>query len=144
LNREYLPHIAAYTRAIHDFGYDRTRGRFSHYRHYTRDLLTKRAGGSYETDGEFDDSHGALHLQIEAKTEPRAVTRLATELDRAGSLAELPPGTVKEIEYVLDLAPRFFWLVGPGTVDPCPYLYRVRSEGLNAAFERVEAIDPPD
>ena len=35
-----------------------------------------------------------------------------------GRLAELPMGTVKEIEYVLDLAPRFLWVVGPGSVDP--------------------------
>ena len=36
---------------------------------------------------------------------------MAAQLDRAASLTELPTTTVKEVEYVLDLAPRYFWLV---------------------------------
>ena len=143
LNREYVPHIAAYSRAVYDFGYDPGLARFSYYRRFTRHLLTKRAGGSYETDVEFDDKSGGLQLQIEAKTEPREVVRLAAQLDAAGSLAELPPGTVKEIEYVLDLAPRYFWLVGPGSIDPARYVYRVDVAGLNARFERTESFPEP-
>jgi len=143
LNREYIPHIAAYARAVYDFGYDPTAGRFSYYRRFSRDLLTKRAGGSYETDAEFDDHQGRLLLQIEAKREPREVERLAAQLDAAGSLAELPPGTVKEIEYVLDLAPRYFWLVGPGSIEPARYVYAVQVSGLNARFERIHDIPEP-
>ena len=43
---------------------------------------------------------------------------------RAGSLAELPTGTVKEIEYVLDLTPRFLWVLGPSSVDPATHMLR--------------------
>jgi hypothetical protein len=140
LNREYIPHIAAYARAVYDFGYDLALSRFSFYRKFSRNLLTKRAGGSYETDAEFDDGDGHLHLQIEAKREPREVDRLAAQLDAAGSLTELPPGTVKEIEYVLDLAPKYFWLVGPGSIDPARYVYAVEVNGLNARFLAIDEV----
>src|SRR5438270_12819391 len=50
LNREYVPHIAAYGRAVLDMGYPAASSSFSLYRTFTRDLITKRAGGGYETD----------------------------------------------------------------------------------------------
>ena len=53
LNREYVPHIAAYARAVLGQGYDPKRSSFSRYRKYSRDLITKRAGAGYETDAEF-------------------------------------------------------------------------------------------
>lgn len=137
LNREYIPHVAAYARAVFDLGYPNERARFSFYRKYQRDLLIKRAGASYETDVEFFDASGALFLQIEAKKDARQVDRLAAQLDAASSLAALPSGTAKEIEYVLDLRPRYLWVVGPGTVDPAPHIFEVRVEGLDAAFARL-------
>ncbi|HEV2070078.1 MAG TPA: hypothetical protein VGR26_09820 [Acidimicrobiales bacterium] len=51
LNREYVPHIAAYAFAL-DRGYDRARSTFSLSRKFSRDLIAKRAGVSYETDAE--------------------------------------------------------------------------------------------
>ena len=138
LNREYVPHIAAYARAIIDHGYDQQRSTFSLYRSFTRDLISKRAGGGYETDAEFYGSDGRIHLQVEAKASGPQTDKLAREMARAGSLAELPVGTVKEIEYVLDLAPRFLWVVGPGSVDPATHLFRVTVEGLNATFDLID------
>lgn len=143
LNREYIPHVAAWARAVYDFGYDPGRCRFSYYRAYSRDLLTKQRGGSYETDVEFDDAAGELYLQIEAKKDARQVAKIATQLDAAPSLAALPAGTVKEIEYVLDLHPRYLWVVGPGSVDPAPHVFAVTVEGNDAAFRRLDAFPPP-
>lgn len=144
LNREYIPHIAAYARAILDLCYDSARSSFSRYRKYGRDLLSKRSGGSYETDAEFYDSEGGIHLHVEAKKDARQVGVIADQLDRATGLHDLPLGTVKEIEYVLDLSPRYLWVVGPGSIDPARHVFRVTVDGLNAAFERVERFpDPP-
>lgn len=142
LNREYVPHIAAWARAVFDFGFDVSHSRFSFYRRYTRDLISKKQGGSYETDVEIYDSAGALHLQIEAKKDAPQVARICRQLDAAGSLAELPPGSAKELEYVMDLAPRFLWIVGPGTVDPAPHIYSVVVSGLDAQFRKVSTIPP--
>jgi ribosomal protein L37E len=143
LNREYIPHLAAYARVILGRGYDRERSSFSLYRTFSRDLITKRRGQTYETDAEFYDSAGRIHLQVEAKAEPRQVDLIAGQLDLATSLGELPSGTVKEIEYVLDLAPRYLWLVGPGTVEPAAHVFEVEVEGLTAKFNRVNDLPPP-
>jgi hypothetical protein len=62
---------------------------------------------------------------------------------RAGSLAELPVGTVKEIEYVLELTPRFLWVVGPGSIDPASHLFTVTVDGLNARFDPVDDFPAP-
>lgn len=70
LNREYVPHIAAYAFAVLHVRYDRNRSSFSRYRQFTRDLIAKRQGQSYETDAEFYDSTGQIHLQLEAKGSP--------------------------------------------------------------------------
>lgn len=143
LNREYVPHIAAYGRAIVDFGYQPTKSSFSLYRSFSRDLIVKRTGRSYETDAEFYDDEGGIHLQIEAKATQAATARLVAQMERAGTLAELPVGTIKEIEYVLDLGPRFLWVVGPGSVEPASYVYAVEVSGLNASFSSVAAFTPP-
>ena len=62
---------------------------------------------------------------------------------QAGSLTDLPVGTVKEIEYVLDLAPRFLWVVGPGSVDPATHMFKVTVDGLNARFDPVGGFPEP-
>lgn len=70
LSREYVPHIAAYAFAVLHLRYDKNRSSFSRYRLFTRDLIAKRQGQSYETDAEFYDSAGEIHLQLEAKGSP--------------------------------------------------------------------------
>jgi hypothetical protein len=143
LNREYVPHIAAYAKAVIDHGYPIEDSTFSLYRKFTHDLIAKREGQGYETDAEFYDSDGRIHLQIEAKASTQQTEKLAREMARAASLAELPVGTVKEIEYVLDLAPRFLWVVGPGSVDPATHMFKVTVDGLNARFDSVDAFPEP-
>ena len=140
LNREYVPHIGAWARAVYDFGYEPTSTRFSFYRAYSRDLLTKKRGGSYETDVECYDADQRLVLQIEAKKDQRQVDVLAAQMHRAGYLGALPPGSAKEIEYVLDLEPRYLWIVGPGSVDPATHVFAVRVEGLDAAFRELTDV----
>lgn len=140
LNREYVPHIAAWARAVYEFGYDPALTRFSFYRKYGRDLLTKKRGGSYETDVECYDPAGRLVLQIEAKKDAVQVERLAAQMHRAGHLGALPSGAAKEIEYVLDLRPKYLWIVGPGTVDPAAHVFAVTVRGLDAGFEALPAV----
>lgn len=143
LNREYVPHIAAYAKAVLDHRHSRERSTFSLYRKFTRDLISKRRGQAYETDAEFYDGSGSLHLQIEAKASTQQTEKLAREMAHAGSLADLPIGTVKEIEYVLDLAPRFLWVVGPGSVDPATHMFKVTVDGLNARFDPIDDFPGP-
>ena len=143
LNREYVPHIAAYARAILDFGYTAADSSFSLYRRYSRDLLTKRTGGSYETDAEFYAPDGSVHLQVEAKADARGTERIAHQVGELGELRELPSGSVKELEYVLDIAPRYLWIVGPGSVDPATHVFAVVVDGLNARFEPIDTIPLP-
>ncbi len=141
LNREYVPHIAAYGYAILGHGYDPTRSSFSRYRKFSRDRITKRAGASYETDAEFYTDNGALHLQVEAKASGRQTNVLARAIEEHGTLAELPDRAAKEIEYVLDLAPRYLWIVGPGSIDPAQYVFDVIITGpTNATFKAVTGL----
>ena len=142
LNREYVPHIAAYSRAILDYGYDRARSSFSLYRTYRRDLVVKKAGGWYETDAEFYDEDG-IHLHIEAKARREQVARIVRAIERVSELRALPPAVVKEIEYVLDLGPRYLWVVGPGSIEPAAYVYRVDVENQNAYFTPVDDVPAP-
>jgi hypothetical protein len=135
LSREYVPHIAAFSFAILEHGYDRDRCSFSRYRKFERDVMVKKAGTSYETDAEFYDGAGRIHLQIEAKASERQTAALAESIEAHGLLADLPSSAAKEIEYVLDLFPRYLWVVGPGSLDPPRFIYSVERRGpLNAAF----------
>lgn len=144
LNREYIPHIAAYGRAILDFGYDRNRCSFSLYRKFSRDLITKKKGTSYETDVEFYDGE-AIHLQVEVKASGAQVARIVKQLDQSGSLMDLPTTVVKEIEYVLDLQPRILWVVGPGSVERNLHVYAVGAVNGNATFSALDSLPPaPD
>jgi hypothetical protein len=143
LNREYLPHIAAYAYAILRLGYRPERSAFSRYRSFGRDRISKRVGQSYETDVEFYDAGGHLDLQIEVKTWPKEIDRIGAVLDEIAELRRLPKAVAKEVEYVLDLAPRHLWIVGPGTVDPPAHAFRVEVDGENAHFERLEDLPPP-
>ncbi len=143
LNREYIPHIAAFAYAILDHHYDRTACSFSRYRKFSRDLIAKKAGTAYETDAEFYDGD-QVHLQIEAKASEKQTTALARAFEGHGTIDDLPASAAKEVEYVLDLAPRYLWVVGPGSIDPPRHVYMVELLGpLNAAFNRVESMPPP-
>lgn len=142
LNREYVPHIAAYAFAL-DRGYDGARSTFSLYRKFSRDLIAKRAGVSYETDAEFYGGDGAIHLQIEAKASAAQTARLAAAIETHGSLRDLPTSAAKEVEYVLDLSPRYLWVVGPGSIEPPAHVYAVDVRGLNARFESVADLPAP-
>lgn len=135
LNREYVPHIAAYAFAVLQHGYVAARSSFSLYRTFTRDLLAKRAGSVFETDAEFYADDDSIFLQVEAKASPRQTEALARAIERHGALTELPEAAAKEVEYVLDLAPRYLWVVGPGSIDPATHVYEVKLTGpKNAAF----------
>jgi hypothetical protein len=142
LSREYIPHIAAYAYAILGAGYDVKRSAFSKYRSFQRDVITRRRGTWYETDGEFYDSAERIWLHLEAKRDDAKVERIARQLDARGDLRALPTGVAKEVEYVLDLAPRYLWLVGPGSIDPPLHVWAVSVEGETATFDRVEGLPP--
>lgn len=145
LNREYIPHLAAYAMAVRGYGYHPDRAALSKYRTFKQERISKHAGDSYETDAEFYDLAGGIYLHLEVKAQPREVEGIAIQLDRSGSLLELPSDTRKEVEYVLELAPRYFWLVGPGTVDPARHVFRVTTDGQAATFDRVPKLPrPPD
>lgn len=143
LNREYVPHIAAWGRAIIGGGYSAERASFSRYRAFRRDAITKSAGTGYETDGEFDAPDGSLWLHLEVKRDSRSVEAITSQIDRARDLAKLPRDTIKEIEYVLDLAPKYLWIVGPGTVDPPRHVFAVDVTGKTARFQRLSALPAP-
>ena len=134
LNREYVPHIAAYGFAVLARAYDPSRSSFSLYRAFSRDLIAKRKGQSFETDAEFYDFAKGIHLQVEAKASGKQTTTLADAIVAHGQLADLPDAAAKEIEYVLDLQPRFLWIVGPGSLDPPRHVFEVSVSGLNAKF----------
>lgn len=137
LNREYLPHLAAVTRAIVEFGYPREHASFSRYRTFSRDLLHKRAGGSYETDAEFHVAADNLRLQVEAKSDEQQTARLTKQV-RSFRLTEMEPTSAKEIEYVLDLRPEILWIVGPGSVHPARFVFLVEVDGLDATFTQTD------
>jgi hypothetical protein len=137
LNREYVPHIAAYAYAILNCGYSAMPRSFSRYRTFSRDLITKSLGQSYETDAEFYDESGEVYLQIEAKASPTQTNSLAAAIRSHGQLSELPGKLAKEIEYVLDIQPHYLWVVGPGAIDPPAHVFQVSVEGLNATFTSV-------
>ena len=144
LNREYVPHIASYARVVLGQGFDPRRSSFSLYRSYSRDLSTKRQGAGYETDAEFYDLDGSIFLHVEAKASGTQTEKLARQVREHGELSQLPVAAAKEIEYVLDLAPRYLWIVGPGSVDPARHVFKVSVSGNTARFRAMEGFpDPP-
>lgn len=144
LNREYVTHIAAYGYAILRAGYRAEHSAFSRIRLFSRDLISKRKGQWYETDAEFYGADDQLYLHIEVKSRPGQIDRIAAQLDGVEELRRLPFDTFKELEYVLDLAPRYLWIVGPGTVDPPANVFQVTVDGLDVRFERLESLPGPE
>jgi len=140
LAREYIPHIAAVSRLLIQKKFDRRRYSFSLYRSFTRDLILKRCGEGYETDAEFYDSHGAVHLLVEAKKSRHETEAIATQIDALAEWGPVPARHRKELEYVLDLQPKYLWLVGPGLIDPEQFVYEVQVEDMKACFRRIDAL----
>jgi hypothetical protein len=143
LNREYIPHIAAYALAIEHYGYSKIHSSFSLYRAFSRDLISKKRGQSYETDAEFYNHSGGIHLQIEAKASATQTARLAREIEEHSQLTDLPQAAAKEVEYVLDLSPSYLWIMGPGSIDPPRHVYAVTVNGTNAVFTPLGDLPEP-
>ncbi len=143
LNREYIPHIAAHSRAVLDLGYPREGATFSEYRRFQHDTLAKRLGTTYELDSLFRTGDGTPLLHLEVKAWPHQVTRIAGAIDATRELQALPLDIAKEVAYVLDLTPRYLWLAGPGTIDPEAHVWHVAIEGHNARFTRVPQLPRP-
>ncbi|MBT3194469.1 MAG: hypothetical protein HN341_18130 [Verrucomicrobia bacterium] len=143
LNAEYLPHIGAVARLILEFGYDQSRFSFSLYRTFSRDLIHKKAGQWYETDSEFYDSDSSIWLQVEAKRTRQQAEALAAAIEQHGFSSER---VAKELEYVLDLSPRYLWIVGAGCIGTDALVYEVKEvDGVMAKFDRLAAVPgPPD
>ena len=142
-NRECLPHIAAYARLILEFGYNQDFSSFSFYRKYSKDLLFKKKGGWYETDAEFYDVEGNLYLHVEVKKTITETEKLVRGLERTSKLTDLSKNHAKELEYVLDLEPKYLWIVGPNSVDPEKYVYSVSVVDLDARFEPLKNLPKP-
>ena len=143
LNREYLPHLAAYSYAV-EAGFLREQSLLSVYRRFQiASLPGKKPGQRYETDAEFYGPTGALELQIEAKSRPNQVEKLATQIDQAHRLRRMPMEVAKEIVYVLELKPKCLWIVGPGSIDPPLHVFHVQVTDTDASFERLQSLRSP-
>ena len=79
---------------------------------------------------------------VEVKANPSQVERMAKVIDTYRELEKMPSRVAKEIEYVLDIQPRYFWLVGPGTVDPERHVWRIQADSLRAGFSGVASLPP--
>src|SRR5438093_4025415 len=134
MNREYIPHIAAVARAIMHFEFPADRYSFSLYRTFQRGCVTKKVGDSYETDAEFYAPDGTIDLQIEAKKDEYEVIEIVKTINECGTFKDLPFHCKKELEYVLDIAPRQLWLVAPGCIEPERYVYALHVEESQVQF----------
>lgn len=143
VNREYVPHVGAYARVILGLGYPAGRSSFSLYRTFQRDAVHKTAGQGYETDAEFYDRNGNIHLHLEAKKDATEVGKIVDDISRCQKLGNMTDGVVKELEYVLDIRPRHLWIVGPGSVDPERHVYEVSVEGNDALFRPIDSLPEP-
>lgn len=143
-SREYVTHLAAYARAILDYGYPQRGSLLSHYGQYRRDLILRKRGGSYEIDAAFPlpDSEEPW-LLIEAKKEASQISRWAEAIDHGATPQELVASGFKEIEYVLELRPRHLWLVGPGTIAPAAHVWQTNVRGLRIDFQRLLDVPVP-
>jgi hypothetical protein len=142
LDREYVPHIAAYAYVILQRGYNAMPRSLSRDRTFSRDLASRSHGQSYETDAEFYDESGDVFLQIEAEASLTQTNALAAAIRSHRDLSELPGKLANEIEYVFDIQPQCLWVVGPGSIDPPAHVSRVSVEGLNATFTASRGRPP--
>lgn len=122
LNREYIPHIAAYARLILEKGFDQERSAFSGYH------------GSNEIDGEFIDQDGNLFLLLEVKKDTPKTNKLIKELT-SGFLEDIQNTNKKESKYILDFAPQYLWIVGPETVDMNEGVFYIEKKKIGKIFK---------
>jgi hypothetical protein len=141
--REYLPHIAAYSRLIIEFGYNQNLSAFSIYKRFSKDLIFKKKGKSYEIDAEFYDKDRNTYLHVEVKRNPAMTKSLVDGINVKGTLNALNKKHSKEFEYILDINPKYLWIVGPGSIDPSKYVYEVRVKKLNAEFKLIDSLPMP-
>lgn len=106
-------------------------------------LCRPRLGNGLTMDRTFATNVICYGDNLDILPKPAEVEAIARQLDSAGSLMELPANTRKEIEYVLELAPLYFWLVGPGTIDPPRHVFQVTTNGHSAMFDRVPHLPAP-
>jgi hypothetical protein len=140
MNREYIPHIAAVARAIIHFGFSRGRYAFSLHRKFRRDCVTKKANQAYESDAEFYAMDGSVELHVEAKKTSDEVSHIANTIEKCATFTQLQLACKKELEYVLDLAPKHLWLVAPGCIDTERYVYAVRLQGSQVEFRQIPGL----
>lgn len=86
---------------------------------------------------------GRSTFNLKLRDPPRETAKLAAAIAAQQELVELPATVAKEIEYVLDLRPKFFWVVGPGTVDPPAHVFRVTASEHSAHFEPAALLPKP-
>jgi hypothetical protein len=91
----------------------------------------------------FPEQTALLRLVTEVKADPRQVDRWSAAIDSGASPATLLASGFKEIHYVLELAPRCLWLVGPGPLDPAAHVWKVDVDGLTARFDRSSNVPLP-
>lgn len=140
LNPEYIPHIGAVARLVLELGYDRDRYSVSLYRSFSRDLIHKKAGQRYETDSEFYDHDSSIWLHVEVKKTQKQAVALAAAVEDAGFQSSR---VAKELEYVLDLSPRYLWIVAAGCLETDLLVYEVAVDGITARFEKLSTIPRP-
>lgn len=63
--------------------------------------------------------------------------QIARTLEDCRTLASRPLRCQKEVEYVLDVAPKHLGLIAPGCIDPELYVYAVRVSGGQAEFQPI-------
>jgi hypothetical protein len=143
LQRDYIPAIAAYARAVFDFGYDSERGVLLGRRPVRRRLVSRLDPADGRVFGELRDADGVVQLRIEAKGERQLTRRLAAALDAADTVAGLRPDIFRELPNAIEAEPRFLWLVGPNTIDPALHVFRFDTGGVQTRLARVDAVPAP-
>jgi len=81
------------------FGYSPVRADFSYYP----------KGRGYDIDTVFYGSDGGPYLRIEAKVDRREFSDIVTATDNQREVRVLRPNAPKEMRYVVDLQPAYFW-----------------------------------
>ena len=71
---------APYARAVFGQGYDPRQSTISLYPAYSRDLMTKRQGATYETDCVFHGWGAGRHLHVEGNDSARHTDKLPRQV----------------------------------------------------------------
>lgn len=142
LQRDYVPCLASYARAVYDFAYDPERASLLGRRPIRR-LVNRHASGSVHTDVAFAAADGAVHLQIKSLGDRQRTRRLATALDACGRRSGMTHELEREFDAALAGRPRFLWLVGPNSIDPARHVFELSFTDGDVRFTRVDAVPVP-